>query len=85
MYALISEDNYTDQFCFIANNPAELEEMALSLFEEDWYEWFCIINNENKDYEVFNTNEAIKHEAYIYALDHTFDNYYFAETVFLGE
>lgn len=85
MYALISEYECPDRFCFIANDPAELEEMALSLFEEDWYEWFCIINEEHESYEINGTNEEIKHEAFSYALDHSFDNYYISETVFLGE
>ena len=85
MYALISNNEYPEQFCFIANNPAELEEMALSLFEEDWYEWFCSVNEEYASYEVNNTNEAMKHEAFTYALDHSFNDYYITETTFLGE
>ena len=85
MYALISNYEYPEQFCFIANNSAELEEMALSLFEEDWYEWFCSVNEEYKNYEVNCTNEAMKREAFSYALDHSFDDYYITETTFLGE
>ena len=85
MYALISNDEYPEQFCFIANDPAELEEMALSLFEEDWYEWFCSVSEEYKNYEVNNTNEAMKHEAFTYALDRSFDDYYIIEPIFLGE
>ena len=85
MYALISNYEYPEQFCFIANKPAELEEMALSLFEEDWYEWFCSVNEEYKNYEINCTNEAMKREAFSYALDHSFDDYYIIETTFLGE
>lgn len=84
MYALISNYEYADQFCFIANDPAELEEMALSFFEEDWYEWFCCVNREYENYEVNCTNEAIKREAFTYALDHSFDDYYIIEATFLG-
>ena len=84
MYALISSDEYFEQFCFIANDPAELEEMALSLFEEDWYEWFCCLNKEYESYEVNSTNEAIKHEAFSHALEHSFDDYYIIEATFLG-
>lgn len=28
---------------FIANDVADLEEMALSFFEEDWYDFFCYL------------------------------------------
>ena len=82
MYALISEYEYPGQFCFIANDPTELEEIALSLFEEDWYEWFCVINEEH---EGNSTNEEIKYEAFTHALDHSFNGYYITETTFLGE
>ena len=82
MYALISEYEYPEQFCFIASNPAELEEMALSLFEEDWYEWFCSINEDGYFYKAANVEE-MKRAAFENALEHSFNDYYITKPVSL--
>ena len=40
-YALIADYDYPDDFCIISANRSDLEEIALSIFYDDWYEWFC--------------------------------------------
>lgn len=77
MYCLISDANYIEQFCIISNDIATLEELALSLFEEDWYEWFCIINQDKQELK------SIR-EAFIHALEES-DLYKIIEPVFIGD
>lgn len=80
MYALVSDYEYPESFCFVSNNPGELEEMALSIFEEDWYEWFCIIMDNEKDIP----EDEIKQEAFFRTLESSFDDYEIREAVFLN-
>lgn len=77
MYCLVSETDYPDQICIISDNPANLEEFALSLFEEDWYEWFCILNE-----DMFEPDPMSM--AYAYALEES-DLYNIIEPVFIGD
>ena len=77
MYCLVSETDYPEQICIISDNPANLEEIALSLFEESWYEWFCIINDED------NEPNAIR-LAFYHALDES-DMCNIVEPVFIGD
>ena len=42
MFILQSYYDYPDDILITAHNKAELEEMALSFFEEDEYVWFCV-------------------------------------------
>ena len=39
-YALIADYDYPDDFCIVSDNLSDLEELALSIWEEDYYEWF---------------------------------------------
>ena len=77
MYCLVSETDYPDRICIVSDNPANLEEIALSLFEEDWYEWFCIINDDNRGLDPICS-------AFIHALEES-DMYNIVESVFIGD
>lgn len=44
MFLLTTNPEYYDDMHIVSNSRAPLEELALSLFEEDCYEWFCILN-----------------------------------------
>lgn len=61
MFILQSYLDYPDDILITAHNKAELEEIALSCFEEDEYEWFCLfIDNLTKD-ELKNIPTVIKY------------------------
>ena len=46
MWALIAgTHSYPEKIYLYSEDRASLEEIALSLYEEDAYEWFCIYNN----------------------------------------
>ena len=45
MWALITDNNYPESIYVYSQDHGSLEEIALSLYEEDAYEWFCIFNN----------------------------------------
>ena len=65
MYNLI---DYLNDEVYTAYNRAELEEIALSLFEEEAYIWFCVLND---DYgNIFTLkNSNLYEEAYKRATD----------------
>lgn len=44
MFLLTTNSEYCDDIHIVSNSRAPLEEIALSLFEEDCYEWFCLLN-----------------------------------------
>ncbi len=79
MYSLVSSYEYSESFCFVSYNPADLEEMALSYFEEDWYEWFCTIMSEDENISI---NAAI-FDAFDQALSESFEYYEIREATFL--
>ena len=47
MWALITNNNiyYPEQIYLYSKDRGALEEIILSLYEEDVYYWFCIYNN----------------------------------------
>ena len=69
MYILKSIYDYPDILNIVSETCGILEEIALSLFEEDMYEWFCIIHDQ--DYPNIDLKEVIK-EAKIHAFDMSF-------------
>ena len=60
MFILKSIYEYPDELNIISKSRGVLEETALSLYEEDAYEWFCVLNNEENTDVSFETiiNEA---------------------------
>ena len=69
MYILKSMYDYPDDLNIISESCSLLEEIALSLYEEDMYEWFCIIHDQ--DYPKVEFDIAIK-EAKTQAFDMSF-------------
>ena len=65
MWALITNNNiyYPEQIYLYSKDRAALEEIALSLYEEDAYEWFCVFNNSD-----YYKKDAVKiaHERALY-------------------
>ena len=53
MFILTSKYDYPDTLNIISKSREALEEIALSLFEEDTYEWFCVLNEEEELYITF--------------------------------
>ena len=69
MFILKSMYDYPDDLNLVSESCGLLEEIALSLFEEDIYEWFCIIYDQ--DYPNINIIDIIK-EAETHAFDMSF-------------
>lgn len=46
IFLLISTEDYPDDLYIAAKDPEDLEEIMLSLYEEDFYDWFCVLNEE---------------------------------------
>ena len=63
MYTLITAYDYPDQLWLVAEDRGVLEEIALSLFEEDWYEWFCIVAIDESDMPLDRIIKIAKHHA----------------------
>lgn len=61
MFILQSYCDYPDDVLITAHNKAELEEMALSFFEEDEYEWFCVFIDTLAKYELKNIPTVIRY------------------------
>lgn len=80
MFALISDPNYFEDFCYVSYLIESLEEIALSYFEQDWYDWFIIIINNEPDIDI---KDAI-HGAFKRALEYSFDYYKIKEVLFLN-
>ena len=53
MFILKSSYEYPDDLAIISKSHCVLEEIALSLYEEDTYEWFCVLNEEKPQYVNF--------------------------------
>lgn len=52
MYILTSDYDY-EKLNIISESKEDLQEIALSLFEEDEYEWFCTYNEAEPEYVTF--------------------------------
>lgn len=63
MWALITDNNYPDSIYVYSQDRGSLEEIALSLYEEDAYEWFCIYNS-SKYYNQDAVKKAYKQALY---------------------
>lgn len=50
MFVLYNERNYPDNLLITANSVAPLEEILLSLYEEDAHEWYNIYFDYKKAY-----------------------------------
>ena len=46
MFILKGIYEYPDELNIVSKSRGALEEVALSLYEEDIYEWFCVLNEE---------------------------------------
>ena len=55
MFILKSIYEYPDELNIVSKSRGALEEISLSLYEEDMYEWFCILNEEEPNYIKFDT------------------------------
>lgn len=55
MFILKSIYDYPDDLAIVSKSRGVLEEVALSLYEEDMYEWFCVLNEEEPNYIKFNS------------------------------
>lgn len=63
MFILKTNYEYPDNLTIISKSRGALEEIALSLYEEDMYDWFCVLNEEEPHYINFYEiiEKAIKH------------------------
>ncbi len=53
MFILKGIYEYPDELNIVSKSRGALEEVALSLYEEDMYEWFCVLNEEEPNYIKF--------------------------------
>ena len=52
MYVL-KNSYYPNDILVLSENKATLEEIELSIYEEDMYDWFCVLNESEAQYVSF--------------------------------
>ena len=67
-----------DGLYFISNDTANLEEMALSFFEDDWYDFFCYLLMDDNG-----PVEEMKKQAFHFAVKDCAPSYNISEVIFL--
>ena len=73
----ILNTSYNDIY-FCSDNLASLEEMALSFFEDDWYDFFCYLLMDDNG-----PVEEMKQQAFHFAMKDCAPSYNISEMIFL--